>query len=269
MNTEPIFTVLVNSSDGFEDCWDPFFHLYQKHWAAAREPVLLNTELKDYQRSGMNISATRVQKASSRRLTWSECLLAALDQVQTPLVLYFQEDYFIDRPVLDAKVRMAASYMLSNPAVKHVALTGFGSGGPYLDHHEPWLQVIGQHAKYRIATQAALWRVETLKSYLVAEENGWMFEIYGTWRAHRRNDQFLVARHGESEGGPPIHYLHTGIIKGKWQHGIEEIFAANSISVDFERRGFYVPKGVLARRIETTMRLLERPGYFLRQAIGR
>ena len=268
MSATPEFTVLVNSSDGFEDCWKPFFTLFSKYWLEAHEPILLNTEKKIYQHPGLPLQCTQVQNNSNRRLTWSECLLAALDQVKTPLVLYFQEDYFIHQHVLDAKVRDAARFMLSHPDVKHIALTGFGSAGPYAQHSEAWLQIIGPDARYRVSTQAALWRVETLRSYLVPEENGWMFEIYGTWRAHRRREQFLVVCHSAADGGVPIGYLHTGIIKGQWLPAIKQVFDDNAINVDFDRRGIYVPKNLVSRKIETARRLLEKPAYLFKNLVG-
>ena len=47
-----LFTVLVNSSDGFEDCWDPFFKLFDKYWPNCNAPIILNTEKKTYKSTG-------------------------------------------------------------------------------------------------------------------------------------------------------------------------------------------------------------------------
>ncbi|PUE29121.1 hypothetical protein B9Z39_03340 [Limnohabitans sp. JirII-29] len=259
------FTILVNSSDGFTDCWGPFFKLLQRYWPGCQSRILLNTETHDYQHPELPVVATKVQGDSPRRLTWSECLSAALDQVQTPLILYFQEDYFIRRAVQAGKVEAALEHMLAHPEVKHIALTGIGSQPPFEPYVDTRFQKIRRRARYRISTQAALWRVETLKSYLVAEENGWMFEIYGTWRARKRDELFLCADYSDASGGPAIEYLHTGIVKGQWLQEIQDDFEANDIDIDFGKRGFYQPKNVLRRKIETGMRLLERPGYLLKQ----
>ena len=92
-----------------------------------------------------------------------------------------------------------------------------------------------------------------------------MFEIFGTWRASRRDDLFLCADHDPERGGPAIDYLHTGIIKGRWLRGIQQVFEANGIEVDYSRRGFYTPKHPLLHKFEVGSRLLERPWYFLDQ----
>lgn len=263
------YSILVNSSDGFEDCWDPFFTLLKKYWPECTAPIYLNTETKTWRHPDFDIHCTAVQGEQQRRLTWSECLISALDQIKTPLVLYFQEDYFIHQPVRSDIIAAAAEYMTNNSDVKHIALTNMGSVGPNESYKVNWLQRIRQNARYRISTQAALWRVEALKSYLRPEENGWMFEIYGTWRAHRRDECFLCACYDIEHGGPAIDYLHTGIIKGKWLADIVDVFATNGIEIDFSKRGFYMPLPPFLHKMEVAGRLLERPVYFGRQIIQR
>jgi hypothetical protein len=258
------YSVLVNSSDGFEDCWDPFFTLFSKYWPDCNAPIFLNTEKKRWEYSQLNIHCTVVQGESANRLTWSECLMAALEQIKTPLVVYFQEDYFIHQPVRHDVISTAVNYMKLHDEVKHIALTQHGSLGPHEEYGMKDYLKIRQNAKYRISTQAALWRVDTLKSYLQSEENGWMFEIFGTFRSLRRNELFLCANYAKEDGGPAIDYLHTGIIKGKWLPSIRGVFAANGIVIDFEKRGFYKSKHPFIRKFLLLVRLLERPKYLFR-----
>lgn len=266
---ERSFTVFVNSSDGFEDCWEPFFTLLEKYWPQCRAPILLNTERRDFRHRSLDVTSTEVARGSDGPLTWSQCLLAGLSRVATPLVLYFQEDYFLHRPVDNERLMTAVQLMVARPEIKHIALTKFGSLGPYDRYSEPWLLMIGPRARYRISTQAALWRVDTLSSYVEPEENGWMFEIYGTWRAWRRSECFLCASFDAELGGPVVDYLHTGVIKGKWLRGIQGVFGQNGIMMDYSRRGFYVSKPAMVRRLETGSRLLQRPGYLLKQLLRR
>jgi hypothetical protein len=259
------YTILVNSSDGFEDCWKPFFTLFKKYWPNCNANILLNTENKNWQDSDLNIKCTQVQGKQEKRLSWSECLIRALDQIDTPLILYFQEDYFIHQPVRNELIDSAVNHMMDNPEVKHIALTRHGSLGPYDSYHLKDFELIRQNASYRISTQAALWRVEALKAHLRSEENGWMFEIYGTWRARNKVETFLTTRFDPDFGGAVIEYLHTGIIKGKWLSEIQPIFALNGIEVDYTKRGFYKPKPNILRKMDLALKLLSRPIYFIRQ----
>ena len=259
------FTVLVNSSDGFEDCCQPFFTLFERYWPECSARIFLNTEKKTWKHPRLDIVCTAVQLNHKKRMTWSECLIAALDQVKTPLVLYFQEDYFIHQPVRADVITSAVEHMINNSEIKHIALTKHGSSGPYDYYPVSGLKQIRQNARYRISTQAGLWRVDTLRSYLKPEENGWMFEIFGTWRSKRRLECFLCANFEANLGGPAIDYLHTGIIKGKWLADIKSVFNSNGIVIDYSQRGIYQPRHPIVRKFEVFKRLFEKPIYLLKQ----
>lgn len=247
------YTLLVNSSDGFADCWEPFFRLLDIYWPDRNCPILLNTEQSSYSGGRQGISSSKVNQGIDRRLTWSECLIAAIKQIENPLLLYMQEDYFLDSPVHFERLEQAVKLMLSRPDIKHIGLTRHGSLGPFEESGIDGFLKIGSHAKYRISTQAGLWRPETLLSYLDPAESGWMFEIFGTRRAWRRQDLFLTVdlRHER----PVFDYTHTGIIKGQWHPAIPELFAEHAIEMDFDRRGFHkrlpgiLNKWTLARKI--------------------
>lgn len=155
--------------------------------------------------------------------------------------------------------------MAAHPQVKHIVLTRHGSLQLYEKYPVEGLQKIRQKAKYRISTQASIWRVEILKSYLRPEENGWIFEIYGTWRPQRKQECFLPASFESERVGPVIDYLHTGIIKCKWLEDMPTIFARNGIEIDYSKRGFYNPKPPLLHKLEVAKKLFERPDYLMRQ----
>lgn len=262
-------TLLVNSSDGFEDCWPIFFSFLERYWPEMSFPVLLNTECKSWSHPRLPLTASRVAAGETHRLTWSECLIRAIDQVETPLLLYFQEDYFIDRPVRADIVDRAIDLMIQNPEIGHIALTKHASHGPYGASDWPGFSTIGQKARYRIATQAGLWRPSVLRSYLHPRENGWMFEILGTRRAHRRKDLFLMADFAPETGGPAIDYIHTGIIKGHWHPAMPDLFARHDLSIDTNRRGLYVQPDPVRRKMEVVRKLAADPRHLLNQLLGR
>lgn len=231
------FTIIVNSCDSFEDCWLPFFTLFDRYWSTPRPPIILNTEQKQFSYPGLNLRASQVQHGVERRLSWSECLDAALATVKTPLVLYMQEDYFIEQAVDTAMVSEMAQRMLEDTTIKHIGLTHFGAGSPILPDKRPALSRIGPRASYRLSTQAGLWRTDALQSYLRPWESGWMFELFGTVRAWKRDDLFLTLDRATTV--PAIAYQHTGIVKGQWSKFVPALFEREGITVDFDKRGFY------------------------------
>lgn len=261
-------TVFVNSSDGFVDCWFPFFTLLDRYWPQ-HGPVLLNTEHRLWPEAPAYVRCSQIALGETERLAWSECVIRGLRQINTPLVAYFQEDYFLERPVKHDIVEAAAAKMMADPTIGHIALTRHGSEPPFESYPDPAYQTIRRHARYRVSTQAALWRRDVLLSYLDPSENGWMFEILGTWRARRRADTFLAARYDEAAGGPAIDYTHTGIIKGRWHPAMPALFAREGIPTDFDRRGFYAPPPRLLAKAAVARKLAERPGHVIRQLLAR
>lgn len=263
----PHATVLVNSSDGFVDCWPPFFDLLDRYWPK-HGPVLLNTEGKDWPDAPEYVRCSKVALGEAERLTWSECLIRGLRMIETPLVFYFQEDYFLDRPVRQEVIDAAIAKMIADPLIGHIALTRHGSLPPFEAYPEKGYDLISSKARYRVSTQAALWRRDVLLSYLDPSENGWMFEILGTLRARRRDDTFLVASFDDAAGGPAFSYTHTGIIKGQWHPAIPELFSRHGIKVDFSKRGFYSEPSRLFAKVGVLRKLAEHPGHVVRQLLS-
>lgn len=261
------YTILVNSSDGFEDCWFPFFSLFKKYWPNYNGEVYLNTEFKEYVHDGISIKSTKANSNNiESKLSWSECLIIALNQINTPYVLYLQEDYFINKVVDNEIINEFVEKMINDENIKYLGLTNFGNYPPFMNYDEDIrLKEVSKNSRYRISTQAGLWRKETLLSYLRKEENGWMFEIYGTWRASRRNELFLTLNNEiYIDNNNIINYVHTGIIKGKWHEAMPYIFKINGLKMDFDKRGFYKEKNVLMRKIETFRKLLKYPNILIK-----
>jgi hypothetical protein len=272
MNNTFNFTIFVNTSDGFEDCWIPFFTLLKKHWHDCKIPIFLNTEFKNYTIHGLNITCTKVHEGiTERKLTWSECLIKGLEKVQTPYVLYLQEDYFFETDVNVELIFSLINKMNLNNDIKYIGLTDIGNFGPFKPYSEDSDLVIVGNNRYRISTQAAIWDKEVLLSYLLPHENGWMFEIFGTLRANKRKDLFLTVNRDlySKNKNPIISYEHTGIIKGKWHPNIPNLFKSNKIEVNYNYRGFYKSKSRILRKMETVKNLLKNPILFFRGITGK
>ena len=87
MTDTPEYSIFVNSTDSFEDTWEPFFHLLGDFWPGNR-PVVLNTERKAFTHSSLPVNSTQVARQGETRLRWGECMLRALDVIPTELFVY-------------------------------------------------------------------------------------------------------------------------------------------------------------------------------------
>jgi hypothetical protein len=265
-----MYTVLVNSSDGFEDCWIPFFTLFKKYWPDPDPKIILNTEFKTFQFDGLHIVSSQVSSGSDKKMTWSECLIRCVEKIETPLLLYFQEDYFIERKVNSDVINDFAAMMLKDTSIKYIGLTDCCNYRPFGKWpHDDRLWIVSRDTRYRISTQCGLWDKNTLLSYLRPHENGWMFEIFGTRRAKKRDDLFLTMNRVIFDSkNPIIYYQPTGIIKGKWLPSMTELFSRELIQMDFTKRGFYAKSYSLLDKISTIRKFIKNPLYLIRGLMG-
>ena len=257
-------TVLVNTSDGFADCWGPFFTLMATFWPGCPYPIVLNTETAEHAHPAFRIRAARVGAGSSRRLTWSECLARCLEAIETPYVLYLQEDFFLEAPVRQDWIETFLDTLRAGEA-DVIRLMECGGSGPWQPTRDPALWRVDRNARYRIALQAALWRKSTLLGSLRPHESAWQLEGFGSARARRRRGETVLCAARDRFHGPGreiFPYQATGVVAGKWERAIvEPLFAAHAINVDFSRRGFYDP-AVRGRRGPVLKRLADRARSF-------
>ena len=249
----PNITIVVNTSDPYEDCWIPFFKLLSIYWPDCKYPLILNTELKTFSFPGINIISSRVaQEEPSKRPTWSECLIRCLNSIDTELILYLQEDYFLNDYVNTEQLEEAISLMLDN-GWTNIRLQGTRGTGVLTPTPYPWLWRVEQNARYRLSLQASLWNRKGLLRYLRRHETAWEFELLGSKRAARIDDTIFLIKDRKI-----FPYTPTGVVSGKWKPAaVVDLFQQHDIHVDFGKRGFFDPN-VPQPRTSSLRRLIRR-----------
>lgn len=238
------YTIFVNSTDSFEDTWEPFFHLLADFWPEAGT-VVLNTERKSFSHPRVDVKATQVARDGESDIPWSECMLRALDHIPTEAFVYLQDDYFLYDEVKRGTIA-AAVRVLRTEQLDCLRLMECGGAGPYERTIYPWLWSVSKRAKYRISLQAALWTKTGLRKYLRPHESPWQLEHWGSKRASKIDGRiWAISRDVCGDGQPQIiPYVPTGIVRGKWnREAVEQLFAEHGIEVPFDRRGWLDPAG--------------------------
>lgn len=258
----PDCTLIVNSTDSYEDTWKPFFILLKRFWPECPYPIVLNTESKDFALEGLAITVSKVGDPSGGSLDWSERLLRCLRKIETPYVLCMQDDYFISDVVDSALVERIVQIAKSEDwSCVRIMETGGCSGYQPAPVHPELFWKVHPRANYRLHTQAALWKRESLVGYLRSGETIWQFERAGSVRALRIPDSFYCMNRKEfnAKGRFPIPYTPTGIIKGKWyEPAVIPLFEDNGIDIDFSKRGFFRQTGwqKFIRRCRSRLRVV-------------
>ena len=264
-------TIIVNTCDRFEDCWNPFFILLEKFWPDCQYPIILTTFDKKYDYSGnLNIQSLAASKHYKDEPSWCEILLYTLNNLSDDdTILLMLDDFFISDYV-DSKVISKCYKIMNENNYSNITLTNHDTKRSFELTNNPMISQINQKSKYRITTSPALWKVSALKRYLFDDENIWMFELFGTTRSHKIKDSFF--RFNEKCLSPGfkevIPYFQgdddTGIVKRQWQKGIEKLFKGENIDIDFSRRGYYKSKTVLEKKIDTILKIIKHPKQLIR-----
>lgn len=174
MNNDRVkITMLLLSCDNYSDIWDDFFNLKERFWPDCEYQWFIVTESKDYVRK--NVSTIKCGTA----LSWAGRFRLAVNQVETPYVGLYLDDFFIKSPIDNNRIKSFLELMekekvsfLNLGNVFHYILRQ-----PNLKYFAPHLVVIPQHLRYGIDTGAAIWD----KSFLLeklgeGEYSAWKFE---------------------------------------------------------------------------------------------
>lgn len=236
------YTILVNTCDKFDDCWLPFFKLFKKYWPDCKADIYLNTEYKEYEYKDLNIISTKVcaVKQDAHKITWSECLIRALDSIDSEVVLYMQEDYFLKDKVKNEIVEKYVHLMNEDKTIDCIHLTDQAVVSESTESKYKGLFPIMPNQRYFISCQAALWKKETLISYLRSYESAWQFEEFGSKRGRFLSNNFYSVdkREIQLDKSEIIPYLFTGIIQGRWYEKVVPLFQKHKIEIDYSNRGF-------------------------------
>jgi hypothetical protein len=253
------YSILINSTDSFEDCWIPFFTLFKKYWPDFTGKIYLNTETKIFVFPGLDIECVLNNKNSpNKRIPWSECLIRALNGINSDVLLYMQEDYFLKDSVKDDLIDKFVQLMHDNIEIHCIHLTDQVAPSVQPSDYDK-LFYIPQNHKDRVSCQAALWRKEIMLNYLRNYESGWDFEWWGSKRASIQDHNFLAVdknwvRLNQFEIIP---YIFTGVIGGRWFKEVIPLFEKNNILIDYSKRGLFERKNkTLKERIKAKVKRL-------------
>lgn len=237
-----MYALLINTCDKFEDCWEPFFKLFSIYWPNFQGKIYLNTEYKEYSYPGLDIISVKgcEKKKDAHLITWSECLIRALNTIEEDIVLYMQEDYFLKDYVKNDIVEKYVQLMKQAADVHAIYLTDqSGETGAPSAKYDKLVNVISKQ-RYKVNCQAGLWQKEVLLSYLRPHENAWQFEEFGSKRSailkhhfYAVDKNWVVLNKFEI-----IPYVFTGIIGGMWKEEVVPLFEKHGITINYSKRGF-------------------------------
>ncbi len=212
-------SVVVSSCDAFLDCWRPFAFFFRKFWGDCPFPVyLLVNELEV---RSQFIRPLRVGKDEG----WATTMQRALAQIDTPYILYLQEDYFLNRPV--DQEQLARDFTAAMEAgADSFSFCDLSLLDPGFAQMPDRFGLVSPESKGRTRLQAALWKRDAFAALLRPGENAWEMEARGS----ARTQDLRIYSYGAHEP-TPIPYLMSGVVRGLWTPEALQLFQTHNFRV--------------------------------------
>lgn len=220
-------TVFVGSCDRYSATWLPFCHGLQKYWPDCPWPLRFLTNYGDPPCG----KALKVGEEEN----WTDATRRGLEQVESGIVLYLMDDYWLTRSP-DTKALSEFARILADGAAEYVLLFwNRRQDEERVFAADPRLFVVAKSDRYRATLQPTLWRREVFLDLLEDGETPWQFEIRGSVRSGRY-DNFLSVSESiyiSYVSIPDPGYSREPVVKGKWTIGAVRYARREGLDVDF------------------------------------
>lgn len=222
------------SCDSYHDVWHPMTFSIDKFWPDCPFPLYLCSENKEFKHSKIKNLRT------GRPMGWSKMLINILKQLDTPNVIYLQEDYILKGKIdTNSILELLEFYEKENAA--YLRLIPFPRPDRIVNKHLN-VGIIDKMSSYRTSLQAAVWDRKVLLSLLDENENGWEFERNSVKRSSEEDRNFFSVDinsqlPNKNHHKYPLDYYSTAILQGKWQKEGVKILSRAGIPIDTTLRG--------------------------------
>ena len=241
------YTVVVSSCDEYEDLWYPFFAVLKAEWPELEQeqiPIVLNTENKKFEYSGLNILSLGLYKPGDSP-SWTERLRKTLESIDSRYIIMLLDDFFMQNRVKIEEINRCVRWMDDNPKITTFCFKETFASKNIKDNRYEGFERRPLIGEYKLNCQAALWRRDRLIKYLKKDENPWEWETLGNWRSYRHPSHFFYSAVPGCEHVFPYIYILNGkpmggmgVLRGKWYLPcVEEIFKKHGIEIDYSIRG--------------------------------
>ena len=212
-------SVVISSCDRFFDAWRPFAFFFRKFWSDCPFPVFLVANQLRVRSEWLR--SIRVGKDKG----WATNMQVALEQIETPYILYLQEDYFLTAPVRSERLASDIAHAIEHDAAAFCFYDLSLLEAEFGQQHERF-GVVPEESKGRTRLQTTLWKRDAFASLLRPGETAWNMEARGSERtrgmlmlSYARNDDI------------PIPYLMSGIVRGLWTQEAAALCRAHDLSI--------------------------------------
>jgi len=254
-----MLSIIVLSSDGYADCWHPFFQSFKKYFPLKDEyEILLSTNEKKYEHEGLLIKMIN----SGLTTSWSKRLKNCVKQAKYENLFVLTEDFFIRSPLNVVMFEGFLDLLQQRDDVDHIRLLSTYDRTKSSPSKFPSLDLIDPKTKLRFLYLPGLWKRKVLAKYLFNFESVFMSEKIGDIRSTIYKDNFYaISRSYYKKHGQFYDCTPSGaLFKGKWSKDwIVPFFERENIDIDLTIRGFATLDFQKSTRLQNKMQLIKHP----------
>ena len=169
--------ILLHTMDSYSWTWNNWYTLFKKY-VHNHGPIYFLTEDKapDFVDEVIHIKSGKGE--------WGARLLKGLEQIDSDLLFYTQEDFWATNDLVLSDDILNLFYEL-NMETLHIKENPLGDKLPQI-HIDGDLYRFTPKSQFSLNHQFGLWKMNSLKENVFPNENPWTNEIHGS---HRRNEK--------------------------------------------------------------------------------
>ena len=237
-----MLSIIVLSSDGYSDCWVPYFTLLKRNFKGVNNhEIILSSNTKTFDFQGLDIKMLTHGKDAA----WSKRLKNCLKEASNDIVMVMAEDMFLRSPIDTEQLKAYIQLMLENEEIDHIRLLSARDRTKTRHSKFDGLEEIEARTKLRFLYLPGLWKKNILTKYVMNFESPFISERLGDPRSWIYNHGFFAIPEPKDDRVPRNFYdcQHSGaLFKGKWENWTQRYFKEDSMGIDFEKRGLVTPE---------------------------
>lgn len=219
-------SIIVYSCKKNSDMWEIFLKLFRKYWDCCKyQLVLVTDDLSDNYRieNGSHFDREIILDGG-----WSEMILTALEEVNTPYVMLWMDDYllcdYVKNDKIEELIKVVKKYSAANLRLMESPMIPCNvyNDKESIGYYKPG-------TAYSISTQVGIWNSNFLKMNIKPNWSAWDFERKGSLEIIDEQHPFLVA----------LDYTfpyEEAVRRGKWMDNGVRLCKRNGIKLDPNKR---------------------------------
>lgn len=217
--------IMITSCDAYKECWAPMVYSMDKFWPDCEYPRFIVTNyIEDKEIRNVNFI-----KVGDDKKSWCTLAKKGLESIDCDYVIFFQDDYWLEKKVNNKAIKEHIRYMDENKIDYLKLNTDINRDTNRIGRTDYCENPLDK--RYAFNTAIAIWRKKVILQTLIDGWSGWYFErnIIPYMKEHNINfkSQCLLSSIVPYKGILDI--KGGAIVRGVWTDSAEKFLKENGM----------------------------------------